>query len=166
MGLKYSFIVRNTQVYDVALLERQIREIAPGIEAIHIGGQALVLEFKEALTEAEKPLVKNLLVGHVPASFAWTEGDAQGEKVSCSDDVDRITRQRIGRLVGGDSPVHEQLKLQMMAWWAHDVALFPLDYGAAQKSRAVQIRDKMRTLFNKIENIRQEGADFKATKGW
>ena len=120
------------------------------------------------LAPEEQAAVLAALVAHDPAPILF-----QGEEVVSAADVDRITARRIRRVLAGpweDEPVMAaQAMLRKVEGLLAAVYVIEYQAGATQ-----QEKDSARALLDanwqmrasQLHTLRQEGADFKAAKGW
>lgn len=169
--MRYPYPVAKIDDYDITALSKEIAAAGlAGLRAVHIGGSFVVAEFSVALTPQEETTLLGVFLAHTPTWLTWTEnGVTKKEAVRCADDVDRVTGQRIRKVIGGQDPLQTQLKQLRLVAYAHEIRLQAIEGknpSAESVALAEAITAQSLAINTQIEAIRAEGTAFNAAKGW
>lgn len=165
--MKYLYPVTDINNYDLDLLAQEIRSAGLFIQAIHSGNGVLIFDFQNALTDAEKPVIKTIITNHSPTWFEYIDGLVPSRhKVKCAEDVDRLTGMRIRSLIGGQDPIQEQLKLVTDMLRGVVLDMLAATSLADLKTLLSNRIQEYKNFLDKRETIIQQGKDFKTGKGW
>ena len=142
----YSRKVQDIFLYDVEKLKSLM-----GADRAHKGNGMLVFEFdKETLSEQERAQITTVMDNYIPGNNAY-----HGKIISCSEDIDRITGERVRLLFkagGSGDPIQAQLKI--------------LTEVIAEIKAVLNIQTKYDKFFTDRDQIITEGKEFKKGKGW
>ena len=164
--MRYIYPITDINNYDIDLLAQEIRSAGLELQAIHVGNGVLIFEFVAAITDVEKPVLKNIVSSHNPTWFEYTEDNQiKRHKIRCAEDIDRITAMRIRNLLGGIDAVQEQLKLstQMLKGIFQDIN--NATSFADLKARFQTSIGNYQSFLSNRDSIIQQGKDFKTKKG-
>jgi len=165
---RYRMQVPDIEAYDIQLLQAEIAQAGLAVVGVYIGSSQLIIEVPELLSASERDILRGILTSHLPIWFTWVErGATLRQKVSCAEDVDRITAMRIRGLFGdGMDPVQGQLRavtVLIMSLYKNIATATSL---GDLKTQAQADASQWMALFNRRQQIIQEGKDFKQLQGF
>ena len=101
--IAYKRKVTNIYLYDINKLKADM-----GADRAHKGNGQIVFEFdRDTLSDKERIHIKAVMDNYLPINNEY-----YGRQVRCAEDIDRITGERIRRLlVSGGDPIQAQLKI-------------------------------------------------------